>query len=143
MDARLTQDFAALAENYSEDTDSAPNGGDLGFVPMSAFERSSPEVRKLIAGLQPGQVSPILPDQQGYRILRVISRSPTDVQPVFETISESAARLCQSKFCSVYRFDGNLIHFAAQHGMPPYGRMRMVCDASQKRHRAYASPKHR
>ena len=52
-------------------------------------------------------------------ILRVISRSPTDVQPVFETISESAARLCQARFCSVFRFDGELVHFMAQHGMSP------------------------
>ncbi len=54
-------------------------------------------------------------------ILRVISRSPTDVQPVFEMIAESAARLCSARFCSVYRFDGELIHFVAQHGMPPEG----------------------
>ena len=52
-------------------------------------------------------------------ILRVISRSPTDVQPVFETIAESAARLCSARFCTVFRFDGELIHFAAQHGLPP------------------------
>ena len=52
-------------------------------------------------------------------ILRVISRSPTDVQPVFETIAESAARLCSARFCTVFRFDGELIHFAAQHGLTP------------------------
>ena len=51
-------------------------------------------------------------------ILRVISSSPTDIQPVFETIAESAARLCSARFCSVFRFDGELIHFVAQHGWP-------------------------
>jgi GAF domain-containing protein len=54
-------------------------------------------------------------------ILRVISSSPTDVQPVFETIAENAARLCSARFCAVFRFDGELVHFAAQHGMPPEG----------------------
>jgi two-component system, NtrC family, sensor kinase len=54
-------------------------------------------------------------------ILRVISRSPTDVQPVFETIAESAARLCGGHFCTVFRFDGELIHFVAQHGLPSEG----------------------
>src|SRR5262249_27410809 len=44
-------------------------------------------------------------------ILRVISESPTDTQPVFDTIAESAARLCGGLFAGVYRFDGTLIHF--------------------------------
>jgi len=35
-------------------------------------------------------------------ILRVISRSPTDVQPVFEAIAESAARLCDAMFAGVF-----------------------------------------
>ena len=41
-------------------------------------------------------------------VLNVISRSPTDVQPVFDMIAESAARLCEGQFCFVYRFDGQL-----------------------------------
>src|SRR5262245_57094816 len=51
-------------------------------------------------------------------ILQVISRSPTDVQPVFDTIVESAFRLCESAFSVVYRFDGERLHFTAQHGWP-------------------------
>jgi GAF domain-containing protein len=46
-------------------------------------------------------------------ILRVISRSPTDVQPVFDTIADRAMRLCDGRECSVFRFDGELIHLAA------------------------------
>ena len=52
-------------------------------------------------------------------ILRIISRSPSDAQPVFDTIARSAARLCKAKFCQVFRFDSALIHFAAHHGLPP------------------------
>src|SRR5262249_13653797 len=46
-------------------------------------------------------------------VLETISRSPTDVQPVFDMIAESAARLCNARFCNVFRFDGELVHFAA------------------------------
>ena len=40
-------------------------------------------------------------------ILRVISSSPTDVQPVFDTIAERAVRLCNGLLSGVYRFDGD------------------------------------
>ena len=46
-------------------------------------------------------------------ILRVISQSPTDVQPVFDTIVEAALRLCEATSANVVTFDGELIHLAA------------------------------
>ena len=46
-------------------------------------------------------------------ILRVISQSPTDAQPVFDTIVAHALRLCDAPASGVYRFDGELIHVAA------------------------------
>ena len=52
-------------------------------------------------------------------VLRVIRCSPTDVQPVFDMIAESAARLCAAQFCFVYRFDGQLVHFVAHHSVTP------------------------
>jgi len=52
-------------------------------------------------------------------ILRVISSSPTDVQPVFDAIAESSHRLCNAFTSTVFRFDGALIHFVAQHGLAP------------------------
>jgi GAF domain-containing protein/anti-sigma regulatory factor (Ser/Thr protein kinase) len=55
-------------------------------------------------------------------ILRVISSSPTDLQPVFDAIVCSAVRLCGGLFSVVFRFDGTLIHFAAEHGFPPEAR---------------------
>src|SRR5215467_89441 len=52
-------------------------------------------------------------------ILRVISSSPTDVQPVFDTIAESAVRLCDAAFGAVVRFDGEWITIAALSGLRP------------------------
>ena len=52
-------------------------------------------------------------------ILRVIRASPSDVQPVFDMIAESASRLCEAQFCFVYRFDGQLLHFVAHHSVSP------------------------
>jgi signal transduction histidine kinase len=52
-------------------------------------------------------------------ILRVISSSQTDVQPVFDTIVSSAVRLCDGLFSALYQFDGELIHLGAQHNFTP------------------------
>jgi GAF domain-containing protein/CheY-like chemotaxis protein len=52
-------------------------------------------------------------------ILRAISGSTTDVQPVFEAIAENAVRLSGALFGSVQRFDGELIHEAALHNYSP------------------------
>ncbi|WP_018238842.1 GAF domain-containing protein [Ensifer sp. BR816] len=54
-------------------------------------------------------------------ILRVISTSPTDVQPVFDSIAKNAARLCAAEFCFVFRFDGELMHPVAYHGVSREG----------------------
>src|SRR5687768_8542902 len=51
-------------------------------------------------------------------ILKVIARSPAEVQPVFDTIVRSAVRLCGSLFGAVYRFDGEKLYFVAQHNYP-------------------------
>jgi two-component system, NtrC family, sensor kinase len=56
-------------------------------------------------------------------ILRVISTSPTDVQPVFEVIATSAARLCAAYDAAIYRLDGDRLLLAAHHGSVFVGRI--------------------
>jgi signal transduction histidine kinase len=51
-------------------------------------------------------------------ILRVISSSPTDVQPVFEAVLASGVRLCGAQFGGVFRFDGELIHLVTSYEWP-------------------------
>jgi GAF domain-containing protein len=50
-------------------------------------------------------------------ILRVMSNSPTDVQPVFDIIGERAIRLCDAELSVVSRVDGEMIRLAAVHGV--------------------------
>jgi two-component system, NtrC family, sensor kinase len=49
-------------------------------------------------------------------ILRVISSSPTDVQPVFDTIIRNAVQLCGARLGAFFRFDGEQLHLVARHG---------------------------
>ena len=51
-------------------------------------------------------------------ILRVISSSPTDVNPVFEAILDNACRLCDSQLAAAFRYDGTLLHLAATKNWP-------------------------
>jgi signal transduction histidine kinase len=52
-------------------------------------------------------------------ILRVISNTPTDVQPVFDAIVRNAVELCDSAYANVFRYDGELLHYITSHGWPP------------------------
>jgi signal transduction histidine kinase len=52
-------------------------------------------------------------------VLKVISTSPTDVNPVFKAMLESASRLCNSEQAVIFRFDGELLHLAATENWPP------------------------
>jgi len=52
-------------------------------------------------------------------VLKVISQSAFDVQPVFQTIIKNAAQLCQSVLSAVYRRDGELVHLVAHDQFSP------------------------
>ncbi len=52
-------------------------------------------------------------------ILQVISSSPTDVQPVFDTIVRSAVTLCAGLYSGLLQFDGELLHHVAHHNFTP------------------------
>jgi GAF domain-containing protein/anti-sigma regulatory factor (Ser/Thr protein kinase) len=52
-------------------------------------------------------------------ILRVIASSPTDIQPVLDTVAESAARLCDAKDAVIHRIDGDKLRAVAIYGQLP------------------------
>ncbi len=52
-------------------------------------------------------------------VLRVISSSPGELQPVFDSMLANATRICEAKFGLLYRFDGKEFHLAAAVGTPP------------------------
>src|SRR5262245_11375802 len=54
-------------------------------------------------------------------ILRVISSSPTNVQPVFDAVAESAARLCDAFDVTIFRREDAVLRLVAHHGAMPAG----------------------
>ncbi len=119
---RQGEDFAQLAQNYSEDPASAQNGGDLGFIAESALDRASPELRKTVLSVSPGQVSNILKTQEGYRILKVIAKEPAGQrelndprvqQTIRETLQNRKDQLLRSAYVEVARNEAKVVNHLA------------------------------
>ncbi len=122
--ARLRQgeDFAQLAQNYSEHPDSSQNGGDLGFVAESALERANVDLRKAVMALRPGEITPVQRTAEGYRILKLITREPagqrdlTDPkvqQTIRETLINRKDQLLKAAYYEVARNDAKVVNYFA------------------------------
>jgi peptidyl-prolyl cis-trans isomerase SurA len=122
--ARIKQgdDFAMLAQNYSEDPNSTQNGGDLGFIPESSLERANAELRKTVIALSPGQTTGVLRTPDGYRILKVISKEPAGQrelsdpkvqQTIRETLINRKDQLLKAAYYEVARNDAKVTNYFA------------------------------
>jgi peptidyl-prolyl cis-trans isomerase SurA len=123
--ARLKQgeDFVTLAQNFSEDPTTAPNGGDLGFVPESALEKANPEIRAAIQAAPAGTVTPVVKTAEGYRIFKVYSKEPagqrelTDPrvqQNIRETLINRKDQLLRAAYYEVARDEAQVVNYLAQ-----------------------------
>src|SRR5438552_2454845 len=52
-------------------------------------------------------------------VLRVISSSPGELEPVFEAMLKNAARLCEAKFGTLYLCEGDALRIVAAYNVPP------------------------
>ncbi len=94
IDAQLKKgiDFGELARNFSEDPNTAPNGGDIGFIQDSALEKASIELRRLVMSMQPGQFSPVIRTPEGYRIFKLFSREPAGQRELTDPTVQQSIR---------------------------------------------------
>jgi GAF domain-containing protein len=51
-------------------------------------------------------------------VLQVISSSPGDLQPVFASMLENAVRICDAKWGTIHRWEGDTVHLMATHNLP-------------------------
>ena len=52
-------------------------------------------------------------------VLKVISRSTGELEPVFQAMLENAVRICEAKFGVMFRFDGDVAYAVAMLNLPP------------------------
>jgi len=133
------EDFATLAMNYSEDPQTASNGGDLGFAPESALRSGEdPAIRDAVLRLKPGEttnlitiVNPRTRQVAGFRIVRLLAKEPAGqrelsdprVQQVIrEQLRERREQLLKAAYYEVVRNEAKVENYLAQEILDSSGK---------------------
>ena len=122
-------DFASLAMNFSENPNTAGNGGDMGFVSESQL-KSDPEVYAAIGKLKPGQVTDIIPvyggpskQAVGYAVYKLIDREvagqrqlndPRVQQTIRQQLRDSREQLLKNAFLEMLRNQARVENYYAE-----------------------------
>jgi peptidylprolyl isomerase len=83
-------DFAKLAKENSEHKDTAPKGGDLGWLPESQI---FPEIRVAVVKMEKGDVSGPIRSASGWHIVKLVDKRPAGVRPLSEVQDAIANQL--------------------------------------------------
>jgi peptidyl-prolyl cis-trans isomerase SurA len=134
------EDFGTLAMNYSEDSETSANAGDLGFTPESALRNTDPLTRELVTKLKPGQYSPIITvvnpmtkQLAGFRIVKVLSKEPAGQRELADPrvkiairsqLQERREQLLKAAYYEVLRDQARVENYYAQKVMDGNGTAR-------------------
>jgi peptidyl-prolyl cis-trans isomerase SurA len=125
-------DFAQLAMDYSEDPNTATNGGDLGYIPESSLNQSDPNLKKLVLSLKPGQVSQPIVLKDSIRILKLVAREPAGQrgvndpqvqQTIRDTLRDRKEQLLRAAYLAVARDEAKVTNYLAQQVVEAAGKL--------------------
>jgi peptidyl-prolyl cis-trans isomerase SurA len=88
---RAGDDFATVAQEYSEDARTASGGGDMGFIPVSALD-STPQLKQAVAALKINQFTGIIHSATGYHIIKLLGMEPAATHTLSELRVQNAIR---------------------------------------------------
>lgn len=126
------EDFGAVAMNFSENANTASNGGDMGFVAESGL-KTDPEAYNAISVLKPGQITGILPIYDGagpgrrtvgYAIYKLIGREPAGQrelndprvqQTIRQGLREGHAQLLKNAYFEKLHDEAKVHNYFADH----------------------------
>jgi peptidyl-prolyl cis-trans isomerase SurA len=115
-------DFSAIAMDYSEDPQSAAQGGDLGFVPASALGQLPAEFRNAVMRMQPGNIQ-TMTINGGHTILMLLAReeagqkdlnSPTVKENIREMLQGRKQQLLQAAYVTTARNEARVVNHLAR-----------------------------
>ena len=123
------EDFATVANNYSEDTSDANNGGNMGFIPESSL-RSQAAAFAAISRLQPGQMTDVIPlmppgarAPAGYAIYKLIQKEPAGQrelndprvqQEIRQQLRDSRSQLLRAAYYEMMRDQAHVENHLAE-----------------------------
>jgi peptidyl-prolyl cis-trans isomerase SurA len=119
---RRGENFAKVAEEYSEDPGTNAGGGDMGFVTKSALA-SNPLVWRAVRSLRVGQISRIIRDRGGYHIFQLLGRvpagqrtltDPTVQASIRRTLSDEKLEVLKAAFVENLRNQAHVVDYLAQ-----------------------------
>lgn len=122
-------DFSALAANYSEDPQTASNGGDMGFISESQL-RQNAQVWDAISKLKAGENTAIIPiappgakQPIGYSIIHLVSREaagqrdltdPSTQQKIRDQIRTTRSQLLRNAYIEMLRDQAKVENYYAE-----------------------------
>jgi peptidyl-prolyl cis-trans isomerase SurA len=119
---RAGDDFASLAQEYSEDPRTSTSGGDMGFLPSSALD-SNPTLKKAITSLRPGEMTPILRSGDGFHIIKLLGKEPAGQRElsdprvqssIRQTLTNEREQLLRAAFLEDLRNRANVVNYLAE-----------------------------
>jgi peptidyl-prolyl cis-trans isomerase SurA len=125
-------DFAQLAMDYSEDVNTATNGGDLGYIPESSLNQADPSLKKLVLTLKPGQVSQPIVLKDSIRILKLVAREaagqrgindPQVQQTIRDTLRDRKEQLLRAAYLAVARDEAKVTNYLAEQVVETAGKL--------------------
>ena len=125
-------DFSQLAADYSEDPTTAATGGDLGYIPESALEKTDPALKKAVTSMKAGEISGIITQRDGYYILKLLAREapgqreltdPTVQQSIRDTLRNRKEQLLRAAYLTVARENAKVTNYFAQQVLESSGKL--------------------
>jgi peptidyl-prolyl cis-trans isomerase SurA len=126
--------FRDLAMGYSEDPESAPRGGDLGFVPVSKLKQAPPQLRDAVLNKAPGTVNVV--SAGGAHTLVLVAGHETAGQRdlstpglrerISETLRTRKDQLLRAAYLTAVRNDAKVVNYLARRLLESKGQMPIV-----------------
>ncbi len=115
-------DFATMAAEYSEDPQTAPQGGDLGFVPLSALKQAPAPLRDAVLKATPGSVQQISANG-AHTLVLLVGRenagqrdltTPGVKDGITQQIKGRKEQLMQTAYLTAARADADVTNYLAR-----------------------------